>query len=478
MVDVKFRSEIQSYLGRNAIISNGGATVTCTHTQGGWDIAKTSKVFSSGKIYYEITVGATGSGLIVGICLPHANVFNRYLGQGNIEGIGWENNNSIHNSGMGAVAGGSYSSTNVLRFCVDLTNNRYWVAVGAGNWNSNGSADPATNTGGSDLSTLFTNKKLFCIAVAMQQNSAVTINGGNYAAFTYSVPSGFTAADSVTAKEMWNYSGVSYGTKIDAFNCGTNVLFTDDCFVSGLSTSSQIWNTALTTKPLDSSSGKVYFECLVAHRGNYIAVGLASYNSNFANYPGGSDSNGVSWHAGGGVAGPNMVGAGAFSADNVGAILRVAFDVPNKKIWVALNDGPWDNNVAHDPATNTGGGDMTTLISNAYGNIVYAAVGVGRHTDFIRCNFGALSDFVYDVPSGFTSLDAAPAAPVVSTLRVTMSKLEYAFPAESNARITKVMLECANNYASTFYLTQCRMEVAVKMTATDLPTGTQSYFVT
>jgi hypothetical protein len=90
-----------------------------------------------------------------------------------------------------------WATGDTVTFAWDNGNNRAWIRVNGGNWNSSGTANPATNTGGIDISGLIVGARFFTWSTDKAGDTATL-------APTASVPSGFTdlvgaAAVSLTA---------------------------------------------------------------------------------------------------------------------------------------------------------------------------------------------------------------------------------------------------------------------------------------
>ncbi len=82
-------------------------------------------------------------------------------------------------------------------------------------------------------------------------------------------------------------------------------------------------------------------------------------------------------------------------------VIGMAIDLTNKKIWWRKNTGSWVGTTGTpDPATNTNGFDITTMLANS--NRVYPACNLSGSAAKFTANFGA-SAFTGTVPSGFTS---------------------------------------------------------------------------
>lgn len=83
-----------------------------------------------------------------------------------------------------------------------------------------------------------------------------------------------------------------------------------------------------------------------------------------------------------------------------GAVIRVALDMDNKRLWFAVNGGNWNGSAANTPTTPATGFDYSTTALTAP---LYPGIALGGSSgDQITANLGA-SSFVYAVPAGFTS---------------------------------------------------------------------------
>ncbi len=178
--------------------------------------------------------------------------------------------------------------------------------------------------------------------------------------------------------------------------------------------------------PINASIGpgaKVYFEVLTSNYnpgsgfgGNTVNIG--AWDANFTgtcghnHYPG-SDLDSVGYFAPGGlfingdVVGVPVATWAPFTADsNVG----IAIDVANSKIWGRVNGGNWNNSPTANPATNTGGVDISSLTAhvNSIFNgltpvVTFLFTGGGKATGQF-----ASSSWTYSAPSGFAQLSVPP----------------------------------------------------------------------
>jgi len=177
--------------GANVSLSGGFLTATNTTTRGNVR-STTSK--SSGKFYFEhlLTTGSNGFDHGVGVANSTASLTTGPGGSGGAHSVGQYGGNAtiyINNSSVGT--GTVCTLTNRMCVAVDFDNNRIWYRTNAGNWNNSGSNDPATNTGGVDISSI---TGPFFAFVSVEQsgggNAVSTINFGA-TAFTHTAPSGF-----------------------------------------------------------------------------------------------------------------------------------------------------------------------------------------------------------------------------------------------------------------------------------------------
>jgi hypothetical protein len=82
-----------------------------------------------------------------------------------------------------------------IAFALDLVNKKFWTRVDAGSWNNDGSADPTTNVGGYDISSLVAvNSSIRPMYTLSASGSNYTINLGG-TTFAYPIPTGYQAAN-------------------------------------------------------------------------------------------------------------------------------------------------------------------------------------------------------------------------------------------------------------------------------------------
>lgn len=219
--------------------------------------------------------------------------------------------------------------------------------------------------------------------------------GTSVASFASSLPQALTASAALpTSPAAWNVPPLNY------FNPAANVNFsyTNSNLTVAATTSGD--QTARVQNAF--TSGKVYFEVTmnVAGGTNNWKVGIVNANKTLTTWIG-SDGNGIDYQGNGMIqtGGSTVTTLATWGAS---AVICVAVDYANQKVWFRLNGGNWDN-TTDNPATNTGGYSLTTIISNNAN--LYAAVGVYNNGDQFTANFGG-SAFAQAVPAGFVGLAA------------------------------------------------------------------------
>ena len=148
---------------------------------------------STGKKYWELAANTIVSplfgiveGIVNGAFPTNGGGFN--LGS-TLDGIGWTGDGRIIlNDAVVATIQG-WQQGNVLSFALDLDNKKIWFRTNAGAWNNNPANDPATNTGGIDISTL-AGGPYFPFGQGFSGRDTFTANFGG-SAYTHSMPSGF-----------------------------------------------------------------------------------------------------------------------------------------------------------------------------------------------------------------------------------------------------------------------------------------------
>jgi len=113
-------------------------------------------------------------------------------------GINVRNGNIFFNGTTTIATFGTRADGDVFRFAVDFTNKRLWITYNNNNWNNSGSADPATNVGGIDISSVFGTAAAYPVAMfeTLAVSQVITVDP----AFAFAVPAGFVG---------WNEAAVT-----------------------------------------------------------------------------------------------------------------------------------------------------------------------------------------------------------------------------------------------------------------------------
>jgi hypothetical protein len=171
---------------------SGTPALTATGNGGdfGSDSVRSVASKSSGKFYYEVTVGgAVGSGG-PGCANGSADVTSNGGADTN-SAIWLRFGDLFYNGGnLFSNAAMAYSTGHVLAIAVDIDNGRIWCKnlTTATDWNNNGSADPATNTGGGNIGAM--SNPVFAYCSCHHDADSFTANFGD-SAYTGTPPSGF-----------------------------------------------------------------------------------------------------------------------------------------------------------------------------------------------------------------------------------------------------------------------------------------------
>jgi hypothetical protein len=175
------------------VLSGGDLIATLPSGGGGYRVVHAVSAKNSGKYIFDLIATGTidgnmGYGLArVGSATNQAigdGFFN--AGSGGISGAG---NFLGYGAGTGAP---DPASGDTVTIAVDLDNDRIWYAVNGGNWNNDGSADPATNTNGKDCSAATSAGNCFPAWSCFSNGDACTANFSG-PTFGKAVPAGFTA---------------------------------------------------------------------------------------------------------------------------------------------------------------------------------------------------------------------------------------------------------------------------------------------
>ena len=202
--------------------STGNLTATAPNS-GQYYPAFSSLGIETGKFYMEYKIGAAGT-FHIGISSQSDtdtsfNVNDRYMGETSKSvGIA-DSNGSYYISGSATSYGSSYTSGDIIGLALDMTNKKLYVSKNGTFFNS---ADPASGTGGIDISGILSSGDIAFFAHSCYGGTgtrAIEANFGNgrfgttalassnsdsagLGLFEYSVPSGYYA---LCTKNIKNY---------------------------------------------------------------------------------------------------------------------------------------------------------------------------------------------------------------------------------------------------------------------------------
>ncbi|HTK34539.1 MAG TPA: hypothetical protein VL358_04525 [Caulobacteraceae bacterium] len=181
-----------------AVLSNNNLTLGASGS--GQSTARASRALPAGKWGFEVNIDATNSvfeTMVVGLMSNKGAAGNyNFLDSGGQSG-GWWYSDGIWTGNNDVQQTSGYPDETVgtkIRIAADTTtpgSEKFWVAVGAGNWNNSPSADPATGVGGFSIASW---DNYFPYGSLGNTAGVMTFNFGA-SAFTYSLPSGFSGLD-------------------------------------------------------------------------------------------------------------------------------------------------------------------------------------------------------------------------------------------------------------------------------------------
>jgi len=372
---------------------SGGNYIATASTSG--DMAVRANVsFSTGKHYFEITTGAAygnaGTGDTgIGIATGAANI--NTVGQTTLGAwLIYPSGNIYYNGSVQGIAIGAVSAGDTVEVAVDLGNKRIWARknhLGAlGNWNGTVGADPATNTSGFDISSLFTSAAAFpTVSFGPTTTTSMTANFG-LSAFLNAAPSGFTGWCGTVSITTWNISDKSANITLSNGN------------LTGAATSSSNGGVRGTTS---RNSGKVYVEwtCGATYTSANTGVGIVTLGQSLSGV-GATGANAFALFATAG----NVYFNGSISAVNAGShgpgdVLCMAVDFGASKGWFRVNGGNWNGGAAGDPVAGTGSVNIAALFP---GNAAYPLWCSNNSGNSVTINCGQFP-FTLTAPSGFSS---------------------------------------------------------------------------
>lgn len=177
----------------NIVLTNGNLTAGLS-SSGSYVSVRGTTSHSSGKWYYEITVGSTGIlSIVAGFATSSASL-NSFIGS---DGFGYSYGSSPNPAlfpctGSGTLSG-HFTNNDVLGFAVDLGLSVYYISI---NGTFLSGQNPSTNTGGVSLSGCTATSPTFPASSFISSGDA-TGTAKFSTPFTNSAPIGFTGWDNI-----------------------------------------------------------------------------------------------------------------------------------------------------------------------------------------------------------------------------------------------------------------------------------------
>lgn len=180
------------------VLSNSNKTATpASSSPYNWMMGTPAQY--TGKKYFEIVPGSTSFTNLgfVGSAGHLKNGDGANLGEGVAPSVGVTSGGAVkvyYGTSFTLATIATWAATNRVCFAIDLDNNLFWIRTGAGNWNNDVSANPATGVNGLDLSWVRSAAGNTLVWPAM--NAGATNAQSMYlktADFTQAVPTGFSS---------------------------------------------------------------------------------------------------------------------------------------------------------------------------------------------------------------------------------------------------------------------------------------------
>lgn len=173
-------------------LSNVNLKATRVTAGSSWCSVRSTTSHSSGKYYYEWMPNEF-SGSFIGAGFGNAAAsLASYLGS-SADSIAIVTDGNVYKSAGATATLSGIAEGDLICIAIDLGADLFWCRKGAGNWNNNGSANPATGVGGIALPSGLTSGAVFAgLSVQTGPNDAGTANFGG-SAFGQTPPSGFSA---------------------------------------------------------------------------------------------------------------------------------------------------------------------------------------------------------------------------------------------------------------------------------------------
>lgn len=216
--------------GATISLSNGDKTATHTGTAGD-DGVRGTVSRTTGKWYFE-TANVFGASADNSVGIARATPTFAQIAANAANACVTFRSGSIflNTANTGALSGADMTGSHTIDVAVDLDNKRIWFRGNGSNWNNNVANNPATNTGGIDITSI-TGAALFPVTTLFELSTPASSTFNGTGSFARSQPSGFNAweVDPVSVfltpgTTTWNVPGdwQSNGAIIEAVGPGGN----------------------------------------------------------------------------------------------------------------------------------------------------------------------------------------------------------------------------------------------------------------
>lgn len=179
-----------SFINANGVLSGGNLTFTGTGGGVNNSIARSISSQASAKTFFEISDVVTGTSNTVAVGFVNSSEVNsNYLGQ-TTNSVGYFNSGQVYINGALITTIAAYTTSDVIDCAADYGGQKLWCRVTGGNWNNNGTANPATGTCPCISTTTMSAGPYYAAALVETSGKQWTGNfGGTSYAFT--APAGF-----------------------------------------------------------------------------------------------------------------------------------------------------------------------------------------------------------------------------------------------------------------------------------------------
>jgi len=179
----------------NITLSNANLTAAGTNTSDG--AVRNTTSHNASKLYFEVLLGGTVAGGDTGVGIATgAATLSTIASSATGAAIIYVINPGVWFNGSFSASTGftSFAAGDVVRVAVDFGNSKAWFDKnGAGSWyGSSNPGNPATNSQGMNISTLFPTNAAFAAFTANSATPTGTLRTIS-SQFTFTVPSGFSA---------------------------------------------------------------------------------------------------------------------------------------------------------------------------------------------------------------------------------------------------------------------------------------------